>query len=752
MGAISDFVTAFICKYEEYRTIEKELEAVCSKALRPGIEFLWQSRVKTSESLERKLRARVKDYENESKNVADVKDLVAGRIILARWRDFQHVEEIVKQEFIYISQTQHPKHAHNAVNFKARFRGYDGLHFYVKLRHPSAVQSIDPVIEIQVMSLFMCALSMLDHDITYKKLSGEPDEALLRSLDLLKGIANLGEIALQTFDTQFLPVAKSSIHKSDISPNLQATIRSVATEVKFDENDKKCLRDLRLTDPRDDKTRIEAGKDQLLEGSCSWVLEDPAFVRWWSQDDFPFLWIHGDPGKGKTMMTIALISEVSKRLDHQPGSNVVAYFFCQNTSDHLNTAVSVLRGLIYLVVDQEKKLIHHIRNRYDSTGRRLFEDENALYALRGVLLDILKDRSLGNVYLLVDALDECDPKIHEILRWIIGEASALSPKIKWLVTSRNEPAFIERLGRGQQLHTSLELNSSHVTRAVGNFIDYKVKHLAALKSYSQELQSDIGIILREKAEGTFLWVALVCKELERVRAQKAKLHLRTFPAGLEPLFARMLSIVINQEDKEDAKLCIRILCSVTLAFRPLRLEETSPVKEIAFFAQLPRHSSNIQALTDLIDRCGSFITIRQGTIYFIHQSAKDYLSGSSIFDSEAEFGQSHQHDKTAHLCLRLLSMTLKRNICRMKTPSTSIRDIEIAVLNRNLPSRMQYACQYWVRHVQNGILTDDRVQGVYDFLRIHFLHWLEALSLMGKTSETVSLVGQLESIPKVSST
>ena len=88
----------------------------------------------------------------------------------------------------------------------------------------------------------------------------------------------------------------------------------------------------------------------------------------------------------------------------------------------------------------------------------------------------------------------------------------------------------------------------------------------------------------------------------------------------------------------------------------------------------------------------------------------------------------------------------------MKMPSTLTRDIKIAVLNQTLPSRLQYACQYWVRHVQSGISTNDGAQEVYDFLRIHFLHWLEALSLMGKTSETVSLVGVLESIPKVGPT
>jgi len=197
------------------------------------------------------------------------------------------------------------------------------------------------------------------------------------------------------YDRQFVPVAKRSSPQGDVNPDWQNTIRTVVADVGLDEDDKQCLRGLRLTDPRHDKERIEASKDQLLEGSCSWVLEDSAFIDWWTGYNSRLLWIHGDPGKGKPMIMIALISELSKRLNDRPGSSVLAYFFCQNTSDDLNTTVSVLRGLIYHLVDQEKKLIHHVRKSYDSAGKRLFEDENALYALRMVLLDILKDSSLG---------------------------------------------------------------------------------------------------------------------------------------------------------------------------------------------------------------------------------------------------------------------------------------------------------------------------------------------------------------------
>jgi hypothetical protein len=41
--------------------------------------------------------------------------------------------------------------------------------------------------------------------------------------------------------------------------------------------DHQCLKDLRLTDPRDDKTRIEKTKGGLLDDSYQWILNHPDF-------------------------------------------------------------------------------------------------------------------------------------------------------------------------------------------------------------------------------------------------------------------------------------------------------------------------------------------------------------------------------------------------------------------------------------------------------------------------------------------
>lgn len=741
--SIAAFVALFSRNRSQYKIVEKDVEILCKNALK-GFDFLWQSRVKAPQSLEVKLKARNEKYNNEAENIADACDLVAGRIILARWLDIERVEKVLGRTFNIVNRSQHPKPGRDIGNSQARFRGYDGLHFYVTRQIPSSASLYNLVIEIQVMSAFMWAFTVLDHDIIYKKISGEPDNGLIQSLDLLKGIANVGEIGLQMFDAHFLPAVKHAAQQHGVGSALQATIRSVADEINFDENDKQCLRDLRLTDPRHDKERIEASKDHLLDGSCSWVLEDSAFVNWWTRGDSRLLWIHGDPGKGKTMMMIALISELSKRLNNRPGNHVLAYFFCQNASNDLSTTVSVLRGLIYHLVDQEKKLICHVRKTYDSAGKQLFEGPNALYALRAILSDILKDESLGDVYFMIDALDECDTRIQELLDWIIHEDSKMSPKVKWLTTSRNVPAFTQQLGSHDQLHTSLELNSLHVTRAVNKFIDYKVKELAKLKSYARGLQDFVHKSLLQKAEDTFLWVALVCKELNKVRLQKVRALLESLPAGLIPLYKRMLEQVFHQEDQNDVEICRRVLCLVTLAFRPLRL------KEIAIFANIP----DDEDVEELLGLCGSFLTIRKDTVYLVHQSAKDYLSddkGKLIF----HLGRDHEHASLASLCLTIMSTTLRKDLCNLRIPGVLLSNIDLSDLDAQIPLHAQYACVYWAVHLQQAgssrqeTFTLGEDCRVLRFFQHHFLHWLEATILMSKYSEAILAMRSFGSTQKV---
>jgi hypothetical protein len=65
------------------------------------------------------------------------------------------------------------------------------------------------------------------------------------------------------------------------------------------------------------------------------------------------------------------------------------------------------------------------------------------------------------------------------------------------------------------------------------------------------------------------------------------------------------------------------------------------------------------------------------------------------------------------------------------------------------PLDIQYSCQYWVYHLKESkdIICDN--DQVYLFLRSHFLHWLEALSLIGRLSESISIINNLLDIVDV---
>lgn len=55
----------------------------------------------------------------------------------------------------------------------------------------------------------------------------------------------------------------------------------------------RCLADLRTTDPRHDKKRIEDTKGGLLADAYRWILHNPDFERWRDDPQSRLLWIKG---------------------------------------------------------------------------------------------------------------------------------------------------------------------------------------------------------------------------------------------------------------------------------------------------------------------------------------------------------------------------------------------------------------------------------------------------------------------------
>lgn len=153
--------------------------------------------------------------------------------------------------------------------------------------------------------------------------------------------------------------------------NLAEAMKRILDEA---EKQNKCFQDLRPSNPRDDKKRIEETKGGLLAGAYRWVLNNDTFQQWQQDPESRLLWVKGDPGKGKTMLLCGVINELQSSISQ---TALLSYFFCQATDSRINSATAVLRGLLYMLMHQQPWLASHVRKKHDHAGKSLFEDANA---------------------------------------------------------------------------------------------------------------------------------------------------------------------------------------------------------------------------------------------------------------------------------------------------------------------------------------------------------------------------------------
>ena len=179
------------------------------------------------------------------------------------------------------------------------------------------------------------------------------------------------------------------------------------------------------------------------------------------------------------------------------------------------------------------------------------------------------------------------------------------------------------------------------------------------------------------------------------------------------------------------------------------------LKELNSIVSLPEELlDDIASLEELVGLCGSFLTIREGFIYVVHQSAKEYLSThaeSNIFPN----GRMEVQCKILSRSLQVMSDTLRKDICTLRNTGWPIG--QIGSVNLDPLAKIRYACVYWIEYLceidgnlysQVGLCDKGTINL---FLNRHILHWLEALSLMKSMSNGVAMIGKLEGMVAVSS-
>ncbi|CAF3523688.1 unnamed protein product [Fusarium graminearum] len=502
-----------------------------------------------------------------------------------------------------------------------------------------------------------------------------------------------------------------------------------------DTKDRDCIGALYETDPSLDKQQIIDTKGGLLPGASDWILTNDNFTRW-RDGEKCFLWIKGDAGKGKTMLICAIIENLARN-----NHNHLSYFFCQAGAPTMNSATSVLRGLIYGLAryhPQSATALSYVRKEFDLIGDKMFGGTNSWQTIRSILFAILKDPLMNQTVFVIDALDECEGNQAELLKFIVETSAQLG--IKWLVSSRKDPIIENRL-RGidnseKRLTIDLESNEHLTSGAVKNLIEARLRDMMWWDNCGDELRDTIKHKLKQKSGNTFLWVAMVCQDLNDCTATQVLGTLEQFPQGLDALYKRMMDRIAASK---SATQCKEILAVVSASYRPLNL------KELAIAASsLSQFQNNTAALTQTVLSCCSFLTLRNGTttVVFVHQSAREFIMNKAHEEIMPD-GILEQHNKMFHASWKAMKEAMRHFI----NPGNEI--------NWNFPDGdhlepLAYACTYWVTHLKDcGGRKEQRQQldaEIEIFLHEHLLHWLQTLGELRSMPEGILSMHNLVSI------
>jgi hypothetical protein len=143
-------------------------------------------------------------------------------------------------------------------------------------------------------------------------------------------------------------------------------------------------------------------------------------------------------------------------------------------------------------------------------------------------------------------------------------------------------------------------------------------------------------------------------------------------------------------------------------------------------------------------------------IRLFHLSFRDFLVNKERCKDEAMFiDENEAHRQIFGHCLGHLSHSLKKNICGLIHPGTFLAEIERDVVIRHIPHTIRYACQYWALHLKDAKISQPgttEMTHALEFLRLHLLHWIEALAIIECLNDAVTGIADLKIVALVSCT
>ncbi|KAJ8516965.1 hypothetical protein ONZ45_g5795 [Pleurotus djamor] len=346
----------------------------------------------------------------------------------------------------------------------------------------------------------------------------------------------------------------------------------------------------------------------------------------------------------------------------------------------------------------------------------------------------------------------------EVLQGILAVLQKASQSaLRFIITSQMTPIVQSFLQEHSKQIDFLDLNSheAEVDRDIRHFYVSKFSHLSKYRHLGDWYTNQDIDRLVVISGGLFLFAAVVVKYIGEGRSRKHRARLddvlnvdiRAIPGvhdRLDALYRRILS----QIPRNDFEVTQKLMATICQVATPLTSSELDALHDLESgeswgYLQDLHAFLNVPAEDDT-----------KSTVRLVHRFFRGFLFDPKR-SQEFSINPDAHHGYLATRCLDTLSNGLRRNLCNLP-PTGSRWQAQMGSLIKQQASLLitgavEYSIRFWYYHL--GFVRSQPPQETLTSLR-HFglrsiLHWVEAMSILGRLGEAIHIMQESSPIIEV---
>ncbi|CAI7575822.1 unnamed protein product [Penicillium discolor] len=513
----------------------------------------------------------------------------------------------------------------------------------------------------------------------------------------------------------------------EVQQELKKTTRGIEQQTMMQsawrqtDEERKCVQLFRQSNSYENQKGRTAKR--VLE-TGKWFLENDKFIDWRESEGPDLLWLSAKPGSGKSVLAKTIIDEGLAILSHQKQS-AVCYFFFKDISPYQRSAVSALSAILHQLFSAFPSLVKHALMSYHLNGKELLRLFDEMFR---ILCQAAADPTVGQVVCILDALDECNDEdrfslIGAITNFYREANNSLSvedqPKLKFLLTSRPyshiHSQFHDLMKEAPTIHLSGDHESEKIKDEIDLVIDVSIPKLAAERGFDERATKYLLKELHTVDHRTYLWLSLIMDEIRLSEQPANKRELKKIISGLPRSLIDAYDKILKR--CRHPALARQLLHIILAAREPLTVDDMKIATALASDFEYRSYDEIGIERSDAFEMriknaCGLMVTIDDGSVFLIHQTAKEFLIKDDDLTQNSEtwkhsFSPLDSEILLAKICITLLCFTYFS-----ETPLTLDEDDEephkvVVTEYAENNAFLKYAALNWMQHSEKGELDNN---------------------------------------------